>query len=88
MSEHAAQTPEPIASSVEAGPIEVRATPSMAAGVRSERCGCGGHLIRRTRKDDGQPFLERKRKVVAGGDSPGGSGAPPDAHSVPVAAGA
>ena len=34
-----------------------------------------------------RPFLERKRKVVAGGDSPGGSGAPPDAHSVPVAAG-
>jgi peptidoglycan/LPS O-acetylase OafA/YrhL len=35
-----------------------------------------------------RPFLERKRKVVAGGDSPGGSGAPPDAHSVPAAAGA
>ncbi len=33
-----------------------------------------------------RPFLERKRKVVAGGDSPGGSGAPPDAHSVPAAA--
>jgi peptidoglycan/LPS O-acetylase OafA/YrhL len=33
-----------------------------------------------------RPFLERKRKVVAGGDGPGGSGAPPDAHSVPAAA--
>jgi peptidoglycan/LPS O-acetylase OafA/YrhL len=33
-----------------------------------------------------RPFLQRKRKVVAGGDSPGGSGAPPDAHSVPSAA--
>jgi peptidoglycan/LPS O-acetylase OafA/YrhL len=33
-----------------------------------------------------RPFLERKRKVVAGGDSPGGSGAPPDAHSVPAPA--
>jgi peptidoglycan/LPS O-acetylase OafA/YrhL len=33
-----------------------------------------------------RPFLERKRKVVAGGDSPGGSGAPPDAHSVPAVA--
>ncbi len=33
-----------------------------------------------------RPFLERKRKVVAGGDSPGGSGEPPDAHSVPAAA--
>ncbi len=33
-----------------------------------------------------RPFLERKRKVVAGGDSPGGSGVPPDAHSVPAAA--
>lgn len=31
-----------------------------------------------------RPFLERKRKVVAGGtgNGPGGSGAPPDAHSV------
>jgi peptidoglycan/LPS O-acetylase OafA/YrhL len=31
-----------------------------------------------------RPFLERKRKVVAGGtgDGPGGSGVPPDAHSV------
>jgi peptidoglycan/LPS O-acetylase OafA/YrhL len=31
-----------------------------------------------------RPFLERKRKVVAGGpgEGPGGSGAPPDAHSV------
>lgn len=31
-----------------------------------------------------RPFLERKRKVVAGGkgDEPGGSGKPPDAHSV------
>ena len=35
-----------------------------------------------------RPFLERKRKVVAGGDSPGGSGVPPDAHSLPAAAGA
>jgi peptidoglycan/LPS O-acetylase OafA/YrhL len=33
-----------------------------------------------------RPFLARKRKVVAGGDSPGGSGAPPDAHSVPATA--
>jgi peptidoglycan/LPS O-acetylase OafA/YrhL len=33
-----------------------------------------------------RPFLERKRKVVAGGDSPGGSGAPPDAHSVAATA--
>ncbi|MEY2441898.1 MAG: hypothetical protein QOJ46_1324 [bacterium] len=33
-----------------------------------------------------RPFLERKRKVVAGGDSPGGSGVPPDAHSVPAVA--
>jgi peptidoglycan/LPS O-acetylase OafA/YrhL len=33
-----------------------------------------------------RPFLERKRKVVAGGDSPGGSGAPPDAHSAPATA--
>jgi peptidoglycan/LPS O-acetylase OafA/YrhL len=33
-----------------------------------------------------RPFLERKRKVVAGGEGPGGSGAPPDAHSLPVAA--
>ena len=33
-----------------------------------------------------RPFLERKRKVVAGGEGPGGSGLPPDAHSVPVAA--
>ncbi len=31
-----------------------------------------------------RPFLERKRKVVAGGDDPGGSGVPPDAHSVPA----
>jgi ssDNA-binding Zn-finger/Zn-ribbon topoisomerase 1 len=73
MSEHAVQTPESNASSVEAGPIEATATPSMAAGVRSERCGCGGHLIRRTRKDDGQPFLGctrfptcRRTKTVAG----------------------
>jgi hypothetical protein len=22
-----------------------------------ERCGCGGHMVRRTRKSDGQPFL-------------------------------
>ena len=31
-----------------------------------------------------RPFLERKRKVVAGGpgEGPGGSGAPPDAHSL------
>ncbi len=31
-----------------------------------------------------RPFLERKRRVVAGGpgEGPGGSGAPPDAHSV------
>ncbi|MEJ7798501.1 MAG: acyltransferase [Solirubrobacteraceae bacterium] len=29
-----------------------------------------------------RPFLERKRKVVAGGDRTGGSGLPPDAHSV------
>ena len=29
-----------------------------------------------------RPFLERKRKVVAGGEGPGGSGLPPDAHSV------
>ncbi|HVF78350.1 MAG TPA: acyltransferase family protein, partial [Solirubrobacteraceae bacterium] len=29
-----------------------------------------------------RPFLERKRKVVAGGEPPGGSGLPPDAHSV------
>jgi len=35
-----------------------------------------------------RPFLERKRKVVAGGDSPGGSGAPPDAQSVPAPVGA
>ena len=35
-----------------------------------------------------RPFLERKRKVVAGGtgEGPSGSGAPPDAHSVPVPA--
>ncbi|MDX6679920.1 MAG: hypothetical protein QOE31_3972 [Solirubrobacteraceae bacterium] len=33
-----------------------------------------------------RPFLERKRKVVAGGEGPGGSGLPPDAHSLPVAA--
>jgi peptidoglycan/LPS O-acetylase OafA/YrhL len=35
-----------------------------------------------------RPFLERKRKVVAGGgdDGPGGSGLPPDAHSVGVPA--
>ena len=33
-----------------------------------------------------RPFLERKRKVVAGGDSPGGSGLPPDAQSVPATA--
>ena len=35
-----------------------------------------------------RPFLERKRKVVAGGgaDGPDGSGLPPDAHSVGVAA--
>ena len=33
-----------------------------------------------------RPFLERKRKVVAGGEGPGGSGLPPDAHSVPVTA--
>jgi len=73
MSEHAAQTPESIASSVAADPIEATATPSMAAGVRSERCGCGGHLIRRTRKDDGQPFLGctrfptcRRTKTVVG----------------------
>jgi len=57
MSEQAVQSRESIASSVEDGPIEASATPSMAAGVRSERCGCGGHLIRRTRKGDGQPFL-------------------------------
>ena len=31
-----------------------------------------------------RPFLERKRKVVAGSEGPGGSGLPPDAHSVPV----
>jgi len=73
MSEHAVQTPESIASSFEADPIEATATPSMAAGVRSERCGCGGHLIRRTRKGDGQPFLGctrfptcRRTKTVAG----------------------
>ena len=35
-----------------------------------------------------RPFLERKRKVVAGGDSPGGSGVPPDAHSMHVTASA
>jgi peptidoglycan/LPS O-acetylase OafA/YrhL len=29
-----------------------------------------------------RPFLERKRKVVAGGEGPGGSGLPPDAHSI------
>ncbi len=29
-----------------------------------------------------RPFLERKRKVVAGGEGPGGSGLPPDAHSL------
>ena len=35
-----------------------------------------------------KPFLQRKRKVVAGGtgEGPSGSGAPPDAHSVPVPA--
>ena len=33
-----------------------------------------------------RPFLERKRKVVAGGEGPGGSGLPPDARSAPVAA--
>jgi peptidoglycan/LPS O-acetylase OafA/YrhL len=33
-----------------------------------------------------RPFLERKRKVVAGGEGPGGSGLPPDAHSLPVTA--
>jgi peptidoglycan/LPS O-acetylase OafA/YrhL len=33
-----------------------------------------------------RPFLERKRKVVAGGDGPGGSGLPPDAHSTAVPA--
>ena len=33
-----------------------------------------------------RPFLERKRKVVAGGEGPGGSGLPPDAHSVAVTA--
>ncbi len=35
-----------------------------------------------------RPFLERKRKVVAGGgkDGPDGSGVPPDAHSLPVPA--
>ena len=32
-----------------------------------------------------RPFLERKRKVVAGGEGPSGSGLPPDAHSAPVA---
>ena len=32
-----------------------------------------------------RPFLERKRKVVAGGEGPGGSGLPPDAHSAPAA---
>jgi len=35
-----------------------------------------------------KPFLQRKRKVVAGGtgEGPSGSGVPPDAHSVPVPA--
>jgi peptidoglycan/LPS O-acetylase OafA/YrhL len=33
-----------------------------------------------------RPFLERKRKVVADGEGPGGSGLPPDAHSAPVTA--
>ena len=35
-----------------------------------------------------RPFLERKRKVVAGGgkDGPDGSGVPPDAHSLPLPA--
>jgi peptidoglycan/LPS O-acetylase OafA/YrhL len=33
-----------------------------------------------------RPFLERKRKAVPGGDAPGGSGKPPDAHSLPAPA--
>ena len=71
MSEHAVQASEQVVSFVAEGPIE--ATPSMAAGVRSERCRCGGHLIRRTRKGDGQAFLGctrfptcRRTKAVAG----------------------
>ena len=33
-----------------------------------------------------RPFLQRKRKVVAGKEGPGGSGLPPDAHSPTVPA--
>jgi hypothetical protein len=56
MSEHLPQEPGPVETS--AGSIDTTTRPSMAAGVRSsERCGCGGHLIERTRKDDGRVFL-------------------------------
>jgi hypothetical protein len=33
------------------------AKPKTWTTVVPERCGCGGHLIRRTRKADGRPFL-------------------------------